>query len=1030
VNKFLPLVFALCFYATFCSPNDTNQSRSWGRTVEPMLSKTQDWQPCRKISGAVVSGVQCGTEPLLKRMRCDFEQPEALRYLALYEDCIDRVIVLLEPLAKTDAASRSDLAAAWYVKAQREDRGTALLQGLTEAASAAAHTPKLPAASFNHALLLEAAGLHEQAIDAWNEFLRIDRSAWAREAREHRDRLRRGAQLDSAVQWKKNRLALAGLLRDGNRNAVALLVAPAVSAAQVYLEEELLPRPEFAAEARLLASIVAEQTKDPYVTDVVAALEAPGNPDAVREGHRRLKQARELQRSGQNEHAVTAYNAAAKSLAAGGSPLHFTATIDAAKTLASMSDGADDALRVLEPVERKLESHAYRRIAVHAQAVRAYALTWLDPPKALITYDNVVAAYEKLGDREAIAGTRARRAGVRGLAGDKESALRDAFAAMRDLSHIVSPQARHAVLGEARDAAFLAGYAATALAYQNEAIAVLTDDLIATSPENVPLLRQLLKNLSIAFRARAELYAEIGAYPSAHDGIESSLRLIEVDEKANDANNRRTLQAYTYETQGQIFLKQKRLHEAIAAFTKAIQRAPRNESLTFRANLFARRAQAKLHAGQNAVDVKHDLTEALETLGREEARILATRRRGEGEEIWNKYFSRFEETYHRLIRLHVDSGDVREAYRIAERVRAVELRSFVKPASDRLPSNTFLLEYQVLADRTYCWIVSEGVEVRFIQLPVGSATIEKWRATFATRDRATFASAAIAAYQSLLAQPLKTITGPLPRLVIVPDGPMHGLPFAALRESAGGRYLIEHAIVELAPSAAVYHSSLLRDRELASIQAPTVLAVGDPDFDRELVKGFPRLWYAQNEARKIAQLYGTSAQTLIYSDASVPRFIEAAKTKTVVHFAGHSIVNADLPGESVLLLAKSPGHSGALSASRLLTDLKLDRTKLVVLASCSSAGGRPVGPEGVAPLVRPLLAARVPAVIGSLWLIDDATASDIFVSFHRRYRKGEDAATALRAAQLEMILNRSDVFAWAPYQVIGHSSSPFGGTQK
>ena len=103
----------------------------------------------------------------------------------------------------------------------------------------------------------------------------------------------------------------------------------------------------------------------------------------------------------------------------------------------------------------------------------------------------------------------------------------------------------------------------------------------------------------------------------------------------------------------------------------------------------------------------------------------------------------------------------------------------------------------------------------------------------------------------------------------------------------------------------------------------------------------------------------------------------------------------------------------------------------MVLSSCSSAGGLPIGPEGVAPLVRPLIAAGVPAVIGSLWDVEDATAEPLLVSFHRHYRQGLDAADAMRSAQLEILGNTNKsghrpALSWAPFQVIGHSTSPFG----
>ncbi len=118
----------------------------------------------------------------------------------------------------------------------------------------------------------------------------------------------------------------------------------------------------------------------------------------------------------------------------------------------------------------------------------------------------------------------------------------------------------------------------------------------------------------------------------------------------------------------------------------------------------------------------------------------------------------------------------------------------------------------------------------------------------------------------------------------------------------------------------------------------------------------------------------------------------------------------------------------------MLTTLHLDRTRLVVLSACSSAGGLPVGPEGLAPLVRPLIAGGVPAVLGSLWDVDDATAAQLLVSFHRRYREGLDAASALQAAQRDLLQSRNaglrSALAWAPFQVIGYGSSPFKKKEK
>jgi CHAT domain-containing protein len=84
--------------------------------------------------------------------------------------------------------------------------------------------------------------------------------------------------------------------------------------------------------------------------------------------------------------------------------------------------------------------------------------------------------------------------------------------------------------------------------------------------------------------------------------------------------------------------------------------------------------------------------------------------------------------------------------------------------------------------------------------------------------------------------------------------------------------------------------------------------------------------------------------------------------------------------------------------------------------------------------VRPLIARGAPAVIGTLWDIEDATAGPLLVSFHRHYREGNDAAVAMQLAQIELLRNPNpglqSVLVWAPFQVIGYSSSPFPAPRK
>jgi CHAT domain-containing protein len=270
--------------------------------------------------------------------------------------------------------------------------------------------------------------------------------------------------------------------------------------------------------------------------------------------------------------------------------------------------------------------------------------------------------------------------------------------------------------------------------------------------------------------------------------------------------------------------------------------------------------------------------------------------------------------------------------------------------------------------------------------------------------------------------------------VIVPDGAMSGLPLAALESSPPRLRLVEQAILSVAGSTSLHLYARARDAEIANDAHPAVLLIGDPAVDPRLhaTLGVGQLPYARAEARALHEHeYGSRSILLLGEEATVPALRRHMSEAAVLHFGGHAVANPRLPHLSSLLLAPSEDHSGQWTAEEILRDLPaLDRTRLVILGACSTAGGMPVGPLGLAPLVRPFVASGVPAVVGSLWDVGDATTQPLLVSFHRHYRHGDDVAVALRKAQLSMLRSkgtaRNEPWAWAPFQVIGQARSPFG----
>jgi CHAT domain-containing protein/tetratricopeptide (TPR) repeat protein len=1051
------IALALCTCITSCK-KDTKPEISWGRTVEPRLSRETEWHSCKHlplVGGRIVEQVQCAETSSAASADCPDvieTHDDALQVLKTQTRCTGAAITALERFAAADATALSDVAAAYYVRAQREDSPSDFLRALQAAEQAVTVTPRLPAAHFNRALAQEALGLTAEAQDSWNELLRLDRTAWANEAREH---LRHLARLDGAQQWAVNRNRIPAALAARDQAALARLIAPFPSSAERYLQSELLPQwaeaptGENLARAKMFAGVLASHTRNRYVVDAVNAI-TPATTAILQEAHLAFRDARSAERNFESQQA--SYRRAAQLFASAGSPFRLFAELGLTIPVLSEKDGPARALALIEPIEREAARRGYGHLLARIQSVHAnvliYDSRYID---ALTKYEVAREGYEHARDPEGVATIHIRLVGIYRVLGQPELAWREVVQAHRGAANLVEQRDRHLLTGETAETAVTLRYPRIALAYQNAALRRLREDLSALPRDREQEIKGLQRQIGIALRARAGIHLHLEHYDLAKKDLDDAIAL--AGETGTDTNVRRAVLARAQEVQGALLLRSDP-NRAIAAFDEAFALAASSEYATFRAALLAQRAEAKRRAGHRP-EAESDLRLALGELRAEEARILGERERGQREDIWSLYFSRFQETYHRLIGQLVDEGRHEEAFLYAERSRAFEPLNLIlklpfvpkafrelTPKGDAidaarirrsLPAGTVLVEYCVGEERTFVWIVSRD-RFEALTLPAGREDVERWTGALqraaADHDARAFERALYGPYSALLAEPLRRVGPSAQRLVFVPDGAMHGLPLAVLRDPVTRQYVMERAPIEIAGSAALYLFSLFHDRELSSTDA-SVLLVGDPTFNPRLPLARELDWlpYARIESQRIRELYGSIAEMRIAGEATVPEFLRLAQKHSIVHLAVHAIVNAQVPSRSLLLFAPSEHHTGALDAQELLTRLHLDHTRLVVLSACSSAGGLPVGPEGVAPLVRPLITSGVPGVVGSLWDVDDATAAQLLVSFHRHYRQGSDAAAALQRAQLDLLKDKnpgfSTVLAWAPFQVIGHASSPF-----
>ncbi len=278
--------------------------------------------------------------------------------------------------------------------------------------------------------------------------------------------------------------------------------------------------------------------------------------------------------------------------------------------------------------------------------------------------------------------------------------------------------------------------------------------------------------------------------------------------------------------------------------------------------------------------------------------------------------------------------------------------------------------------------------------------------------------------KALLEPALRGIGSSIRRLVIIPDGPLHRLPFDALLLS-DGRYATERYAISLSPSAGVLAALWRRARARHPSSRPmNLLAFGDPAFAGESLRSSPeqagklkRLRTSAREAR-LAASYSPLSDLRLRGDASEAYLKHADLGRfRVIHFATHTLVDEHTAARTALVLAPGDGESGLVGPGELAS-LRLD-ADLVVLSSCRSAGGVVLKGEGVQGLTAPLIQAGARAVVATQWEVGDRSTVGFIEALYRHLAEGQSVGDALRSAKLEAMRRGAPAREWAAFVAVG-----------
>lgn len=284
------------------------------------------------------------------------------------------------------------------------------------------------------------------------------------------------------------------------------------------------------------------------------------------------------------------------------------------------------------------------------------------------------------------------------------------------------------------------------------------------------------------------------------------------------------------------------------------------------------------------------------------------------------------------------------------------------------------------------------------------------------------------------------------RVIVIPDGALHYIPFGALEIPGEDRFLLEAADIITLPSASVLAAQRSAS-QTRTTEASGIAVIADPVFelrdgrfsdvgsgggapDQLLAatrlgdaRSLLRLPYTAQEADAIGRISGDSDanMTLTGFEANRTQFLTSPLDRfRIIHMASHGLIDAEHPELSSLALsAFDPSGERIYNLVQLddIYELKLN-ADMVVLSACDTALGVDVRGEGLIGLVHAFMYAGARSVVGSLWAVQDRATARLMEEFYDNLlNRNMPPAASLRHAQLAIAAERQwrNPYYWAAF---------------
>lgn len=579
-----------------------------------------------------------------------------------------------------------------------------------------------------------------------------------------------------------------------------------------------------------------------------------------------------------------------------------------------------------------------------------------------------------------------------------------------------------------------------------------------------------LNSAAVALEGRARVYQQIGNLSESRKDIEESLSLVETVRARSGSQSLRASylasREKAYELYVDLLMQLHKQDPKAGHDAEALQASERGRARSLLELLNEAPADIEQGVSADLVRREREIRQAINAKAQRQIQLTAQNGNKQEIETFNKEIRALEDEYQQV---QVAIRKASPAYAALTQPQPLGL----KEIQQLLDPNTVVLEYSLGEKRSYLWVVShdslktfelslhrdeiETVAKRVYQSLTARSVVKSLETPAQRQSRIAQADKDIREAANdlagLIMEPASAELGKK-RLVVIPDGALQYVPFAALSLDKSYRPLIlDNEIVSL-PSA----SSLAVQRQTLANRtpAPKMLAViADPVFSTRdsrfrsganavtetagatrIIEHGPagsgvqltirRLPFTRHEADRIlavAPAGGNLRAVDFRANRSIATSGELSKYR-YVHFATHGYLDTSRAGLSAIVLSlvdETGKPQDGFLRTHDIYNLNLP-AELVVLSACETGLGKDVKGEGLEGLTRGFMYAGARRVIVSLWNVNDkATAGLMQHLYVGMLRNRKTPAAALRDAQIRMLRVKQwqSPYYWAGFVMQG-----------